>query len=98
MADDLTACGPWRVERTWHKHHERIPDRWEWVIEDDAGGIAYLPEHDDNTEAVARAMASVPDLLDRIEALEAERDGLAQALECQTGVLEDAREALSGCA
>lgn len=80
MSDDLTACGPWRVERTWHKHHERIPDRWEWVIEDDAGGIAYLPEDDDNTEAVARAMASVPELLARIAELEAWKDSASSVL------------------
>lgn len=54
----VTSRGPWRAERFFQKHSERIPDHWCWGIEDadGTGYLAILPEDD---EALARADAAV---------------------------------------
>lgn len=66
-ADRSETRQEWRAERFYQKHNERIPDRWCWGIEDDAGIFAILPE-DDEAECRANAMliASVPQLLDAL--------------------------------
>lgn len=69
MAD--AAVTEWQASRVWAKHHERIGDRWEWLIEDENGTVAIVPEDDqDEATAIASLIAKAPGLLSRVVLLE----------------------------
>lgn len=58
--------GPWKAERYYQKHSDRLADGWYWGIEDAEfrGYLATLPEDDpEQAESDARLIAAAPTIV-----------------------------------